>query len=104
MAASLTLGLALPGRAADDDAAHYVQFVQEPAGDCVARDGMQILVKNTHPTRKLRVWLDRWQAGHGTGDRSRTDLPAGSEPEALGCSRNSAGPQEWRLVRAQFVE
>lgn len=98
------LGCVLPVTAADDDAARYLQFIQEPAGDCVARNGMEILVKNTHPTRKLRVWLDRLQGGVGTGDRSRTDLPAGGEPEPLGCSRNSAGSQEWRVAKVQFAD
>jgi hypothetical protein len=103
MTAALALGAAVPATA-DEDAARYVQFVQEAAGNCVARNGMEILVKNTHPTRKLRVWLDRMQMGVGTGDRSRTDLLPGSEAEALGCSRNSAGTQEWRLARAQFID
>jgi hypothetical protein len=94
---------ALPARADEDPMAH-VQFVQEHAGQCVARNGVQILVKNTHPRRKLRVWLDRYVAGVGTGDRSRSDLAPGAEPDPLGCSRNLNAPQEWRLVRAMFIE
>lgn len=101
--AVLLLGAA-PPRAADEDPARYVHFVEEPAGECVARNGLQILVKNEHPTRRLRVWLDRYQAGVGTGDRSRTELAPGAPPEPLGCSRNSAGTQEWRLARAAFVD
>ncbi len=90
--------------AAEEDPASFVRFVEEPTGACVARDGVQVLVKNTHPSRKLRVWLDRFQAGVGTGDRSRAELPAGGEPEALGCSRNTGGTQEWRLARAVFAD
>lgn len=86
------------------EAAAYLQFVEEPAAQCVARNGMQILVRNTHPTRRLRVWLDRIHMGVGTGDRSRTDLAPGAEPEPLGCSRSLSGPQEWRLARAQFID
>lgn len=86
------------------EAKQYVQFVEDFTGTCVSRNGVQILVKNTHPTRALRVWLDRYHMGTGTGDRSRTDLPAGSEPEALGCSRSLSGPQEWRIVRAAFID
>lgn len=89
---------------AADDAAAFVQFVQEPAATCVSRSGMQILVRNTHPTRTLKVWLDRWHMGVGTGDRSRSELKPGAEPEPLGCSRSTTGPQEWRLVKAQFVD
>jgi hypothetical protein len=104
-ATALLLAVALGTAArADENPARYVQFVEEPAGDCVARNGMQILVRNTHPTRRLRVWLDRYQQGIGTGDRSRSDLAPGAEPEPLGCSRNSSGAQEWRVARAVFIE
>ncbi len=90
--------------AADDDPKQFVLFVEEFAGSCVARNGVQVLVKNTHPKRTLRLWLDRYHMGSGTGDRSRTDLAPGADPEALGCSRSLSGPQEWRVVRAAFVD
>lgn len=89
---------------AEDDPQRFVRFVEEPAGECVNRNGLQILVKNEHPTRKLRIWLDRYQAGVGTGDRSRTDLAPGAPAEPLGCSRNLAGAQEWRLARVVFLD
>ena len=95
---------AAPPAAAAEDAAGYVQFVEDFTATCVARNGVQLQVKNTHPSRKIRVWLDRMQMGVGTGDRSRTELPPGAEPEPLGCSRTLTGTQEWRLVRAQFVD
>lgn len=90
--------------AAADEASGYVQFVEDFTANCVARNGVQLQVRNTHPSRKIRVWLDRIQMGVGTGDRSRTELPPGAEPEPLGCSRTLTGTQEWRLVRAQFVD
>jgi hypothetical protein len=90
-------------RAADEPSA-FVAFVEEHASTCVARNGVQILVRNTHPTRTLRVWLDRYHMGTGTGDRSRSELKPGAAPEPLGCSRSLTGPQEWRLVRAAFVD
>jgi hypothetical protein len=102
---SIVLCLLLCGPArADEDAASYVQFSHEPTATCVARNGQQILVKNAHPTRKLRVWLDRVHMGVGTGDRSRSDLAPGAEPEPLGCSRNLNGVQEWRVVRVEFID
>lgn len=94
---------ALPA-GADEDAARFVSFVEEPAASCVTRNGMQILVKNTHPSRRLKVWLDRYHMGVGTGDRSRSELEPGAEPVPLGCSRTQYGAQEWRLVRAAFVD
>ena len=91
------------GNAAEEPAA-FVGFVEEPTATCISRNGVQILVRNTHPTRALRVWLDRYHMGIGTGDRSRSDLKPGAEPEPLGCSRSLAGAQEWRLVRATFLD
>ena len=103
---ALFLALLLCGSSAraNDDPAAYVQFVQDFGATCVARNGMQILVKNSHPSRTLKVWLDRWHMGVGTGDRSRSELKPGAEPEPLGCSRTLSGVQEWRLVKVQFVD
>lgn len=85
------------------DATPYIVFVQEFEATCVSREAVQILVKNTHPKNKVRVWLDRYHMGVGTGDRSKTDLKVAAEPEPLGCSRSLSGPQEWRVVRAEFI-
>lgn len=87
-----------------EDASAFVSFVQDFAGTCVSRNGVQILVKNTHPTRTIKVWLDRYHMGTGTGDRSRSELRPAAEPEPLGCSRTTDGSQEWRLVRAIFSD
>jgi hypothetical protein len=103
---ALLCALLLPGGAhgAEEDAAAHVSFSQDFVGTCVARNGVQILVRNSHPTRTLRVWLDRFHMGVGTGDRSKSELAPGAEPEPLGCSRSPSGPQEWRVVRAVFVD
>ena len=90
--------------AAQDEPAAYLKFVEEFTGQCVARSGVQVQIQNTHPTRTIRVWLDRYHAGSGTGDRSRSDLAPGTPAEPLGCSRNQNLPQEWRVVRAAFVD
>ena len=88
----------------EDDPATYVQFVEEHAATCVQRNGTQIQVRSTHPTRRIKVWFDRYHMGVGTGDRSRSELAPGAEPEPLGCSRSDSGRQEWRIVRAAFVD
>ncbi len=88
----------------DEDPVRYIEFTQDFTGHCVARQGVQILVRSTHPTRSVRVWLDRYHMGTGTGDRSRSELRPQAEPEPLGCSRTTHGPQEWRVVRASFVD
>lgn len=94
-----------PASAATDDApAAFITFVLETTSNCMLTNGQQIQMRSTHPRRKIRVWLDRFQRGIGTGDRSRTDLAPGAEPDPLGCSRSAAGVQEWRVVRAVFVD
>lgn len=103
----LVLGLALAApfmARAEDDPTKFVQFVEDFTATCVQRNGKQILVRNSHPTRTLKVWLDRFHMGVGTGDRSRSELKAGGDPEALGCSRSDTGAQEWRIVKAQFLD
>jgi hypothetical protein len=90
--------------AAAATAASYVAFMLETTSNCMLNNGQQIQMRSTHPSRKVRVWLDRFHRGIGTSDRSRTDLPPGVDPEPLGCSRSAAGVQEWRIVRAVFVD
>jgi ferric-dicitrate binding protein FerR (iron transport regulator) len=106
LAAQVALLAAPPALQAQtaDDPASYVSFVLETTSNCMLNHGQQVQVKNTHPGRTVRVWLDRMQAGIGTGDRSRSELRSGAEPEPLGCSRSAAGVQEWRIVRAVFVD
>ncbi len=101
----LILGLlAAPAARADEDAAKYIEFVQDFAGNCVQRNGVQIQARNTHPTRRIKVWFDRYHMGVGTGDRSRSELAPGGAPDPLGCSRTDSGAQEWRIVRAVFLD
>jgi hypothetical protein len=100
---ALALLAAVPLRA-EEDPAQSLQFVEDFAAGCVSRNGVQIQVKNTHPTRRIRVWLDRFHMGVATADRSRSDLAPGAEPEPLGCSRTDTGPQEWRVVRVIWLD
>lgn len=86
------------------DAASFVEFVQEDDSECMIREGKHVAVRSTHPARTVRVWLDRYYRDRGTGDRSRSDLKPGAEPEPLGCSRVDDGKQDWRIVRAMFVD
>lgn len=104
LCAAIPLLAAVPARAQGEDPRQFVQFVEDFAGVCTARQGVQLLVKNTHPSRTVRVWLDRYHMGQGTGDRSKSDLAPGAEPEALGCSRTLTGAQEWRIARVIFVD
>lgn len=90
-------------RAAEEEAASFVEFTQDFEANCVQREGVMILVRNRHPSRGVRVWLERWHMGVNTGDRGRSELAPGAEPEKLGCSRTLSGAQEWKIQRAQFM-
>lgn len=90
--------------AEEEDATKFVTFSKDFAGHCVARNSVQLLVANSHPSRTVMVWLDRYHMDVGTGDRSKTEMKAGAEPVPLGCSRTLDGPQEWRIVRAKFLD
>lgn len=103
-ACSISAASLAPARDAGEEARGYVEFVEDFEANCVSRNANQIQVKSTHPSRTVRVWLDRYHMGVGTGDRSRTDLAPGAAPEPLGCSRTLDGAQEWRIVRARFAD
>ena len=91
-------------QAADEDPGQFVEFVEDFEATCVAREGVMIMVRSKHPSRPIRIWLERWHMGVNTGDRGKSDLKPGDEAEKLGCSRTLNGKQEWRVVRAQFTE
>ncbi|HMV53534.1 MAG TPA: hypothetical protein PLX20_07895 [Rhodocyclaceae bacterium] len=105
LAAALALA-ATPARAqaGEEDPKQFVAFSEDFEAVCVEREGVMIQIYNKHPSRPLRVWLERWHMGAFTGDRSKSDLKPGAEPEKLGCSRTLTGKQEWRVVRAQFID
>lgn len=97
-------GAPLYAQATNQDPGQFIEFVDDFEATCVARDGVMIMVRSKHPDRPIRVWLERWHMGVNTGDRGKSDLAPGGEPEKLGCSRTLNGKQEWRVVRAQFVD
>jgi hypothetical protein len=82
----------------------FVQFVPEDDATCMMREGKMALVRSSHPSRLIRCWLERYHIGVPTGDRSHSDLKPAGDPEKLGCSRTDFGKQEWRIVRAQFID
>lgn len=109
-AAALLAGLTVTalaasgGRAAGDDPLQFVEFVEDFEAVCVQREGVMILVRNKHPSKALRIWMERWHMGANTGDRGKSELLPGGEAEKLGCSRTLSGKQEWRVIRAQFID
>ncbi len=93
-----------PRIARDDDPRQFIEFVHEEDAGCQTRDGKKILVRSTHASRHIRVWLDRYYQNVGTGDRSRSDLAPDGEPEPLGCDTVMSGQQDWRIARALFLD
>jgi len=97
--------LALSAPAADEDAASFVKFGEDFGATCVNRNTVTTTVKSTHPSRTVRVWLERSVGGVPTGDRSKSDLKPNAEPEDLGCAKTLEGAeQKWKIQRAVFVE
>lgn len=90
--------------AGDEDAKRFIEFGKDFDANCVSLEGVTVLVKSTHPSRPIRLYLERYLLGHFTGDRSKSDLLPNGEPERLGCSRTVSGPQEWRILRAEFID
>jgi hypothetical protein len=98
-------GLAAPAWSAEEDPATFVKFGEDFGATCVNRNTVTVTVKSTHPSRTVRVWLERSVGGVPTGDRSKSDLKPNAEPEDLGCAKSLEGAeQKWKIQRAAFVD
>ena len=82
----------------------FLSFTTDFAAKCVTRGGVMIYLSNTHPSRKIKVTLERWYMNHKTADRGRSILNAKSSPDPLGCSKISEGKQEWKILKAEWVK
>ncbi len=83
---------------------NYLYFSTDFAAKCVTRGGVMIYLSNTHPSKRIKVTLERWYMGNKTADRGRTVLKAKSNPDPLGCSKVSEGKQEWKILKAEWVK
>lgn len=111
MRTGLCLALALAGAAtsvsADDaagKAASYVEFEHDFHSQCVMRNGKMRLVRSTHPGRRIKIYLQRYYAGVRQPGRTTEVLEPGREAVTLGCTVVDGRPQDWKLVKARFVE
>ena len=82
----------------------FLSFSTDFAAKCVTRGGVMIYLSNTHPSKKIKVTLERWYMNNKTADRGRTVLNAKSNPDPLGCSKVSEGKQEWKILKAEWVK
>jgi hypothetical protein len=99
------MALAAASAAAEEDAASFVKFGEDFGATCVNRQTVTVTVRSMHPTRTVRVWLERSVGGVPTGDRSKSDLKPDAPPEDLGCAKSLEGAeQKWKIQRATFVD
>ena len=64
----LLCAVCVPYSSAAEDAIAFVKFVEEPSATCVSRSGVQVLVRNTHPTRMTGRALTPKPVGHADID------------------------------------
>jgi hypothetical protein len=101
------LAVALPWSLVYADAGEalsFVEFTYDFDGECVMRDGKMMRVHNSHPSRRIKVYLHRYYAGVQQPGRTVQNLPAGAEPVALGCTRVSGRAQHWKALKARFMD
>jgi hypothetical protein len=103
-AVALALAAALSPAPAEEDPAAFVEFVKDFDANCVRWEGHMVMIRSTHPSRRIKVTLERQFMGKPTGDRSRSELAPGGEPDRLGCSRVQGGTQEWKITRVELVD
>lgn len=97
--------LAAPAMAQDaQDPAAFVEFVKDFDANCVRWEGYLVMIRSTHPTRRIKVTLERQFMGKPTGDRSRSELVPNGEPDKLGCSQLQVGTQEWKITKVEFMD
>lgn len=90
--------------AGDEDPASFVAFSTDFDSKCVQRQGVMIYVSNKHPTRTMRLMLERWYMDNRTADRGKSVLKPGEEPEPLGCSTIEGAKQEWKILKSEWVD
>lgn len=114
----LLLISSLPGvsSAADDGTAtqapqepiNYLEIYEVNSARCQSlRRGKMRMLRNVHPTQKIRYHMTRSLAGKRQAGLIRdTIYPAdekAEEAEALGCELLDGMQQEWTVTRAEFV-
>ncbi|MBU3693226.1 MAG: hypothetical protein FGM40_00130 [Rhodocyclaceae bacterium] len=101
-----TAALAVPATATagDEDPLNFIAFSTDFDSKCVERRGVMIYIANTHPSRTMKLVLERWYMDNRTADRGRSLLKPGVEPEPLGCSNIEGGKQEWKVLKSEWAD
>jgi len=98
------LSVAGPVAAEDDDPLRFIIFSTDFDSKCVQRNGVMIYIANSHPSRTMRLVLERWYMDNRTADRGKSMLKPGADPEPLGCSNVEGGKQEWRVLKSEWLD
>lgn len=98
------LAMPLQAAAEDEDPLKFVAFSTDFDSKCVQRNGVMIYVANKHPSRTLKLVLERWYMDNRTADRGKSLLKPGEEPEPLGCSTIEGGKQEWKVLKSEWAD
>ena len=88
----------------DDDPLKFIAFSTDFDSKCVQRNGVMIYIANKHPSRSMRLVLERWYMENRTADRGKSLLKPGEEPEPLGCSTIEGGKQEWKVLKSEWAD
>jgi hypothetical protein len=99
------VALVLPSMVAaqDEDPLKFVAFSTDFDAKCVDRKGVMIYIANSHPSRTMKLVLERWYMDNRTADRGKSLLKPGQEPEPLGCSNIEGGKQEWKILKGEWL-
>lgn len=90
--------------AEDEDPLKFLAFSTDFDSKCVERKGVMIYIANTHPSRTMKLVLERWYMDNRTADRGKSLLKPGVEPEPLGCSNIEGGKQEWKVLKSEWAD
>jgi len=87
---------------ATPEAEDHIEFFIDFGANCVARSAKQILVKNNHPSKAIKIKLVRYFGDVRQPGRSVYVLPPVTEALALGCDKIQGRTQRWDVHSAEF--
>ena len=87
-------------------AAEYLEFLSIQDGHChnLSEGGQLCLLKNNHPTKKIKFRLERYFVGVRQPGLVVGVIGPGGEPVRLGCTRVDGREQDWKVRLATFAD
>ena len=89
---------------ASEDAAQHIDFSYDFDSKCVVRNGKMLLIKSNHAQRTIKVYLQRYFAEKRQPGRTVQVLKPGDEAVGLGCTMIDGKPQDWKLIKATYLD